>query len=339
MNTLTSIMKTAKLCSYICCYGFFVCSLQAQTDTSAITWSLGDIDTVHGLLGAYTMTKLTQWPSIVSTPYGKAALFNGINQAVLVRCAPLGTATAFTVEVYFHPDSLVLSGTNNEQRFIHIRNAANDNRRVLMETRTFPTICWILDTYIQSDSSKLTLNDSSTTHTDGAWHHVALTYSNGIMRQYVDGIELLSGSVLYQQIDTNGNISIGARQDPRSWFKGAIKMVKISKRALLPSEFSIPTVVSVPDMATHPIEFALHQNYPNPFNPATTISFYLPRESQVRLEVFNVLGQKVVTLIDGKRAAGNYSASFDASLVSSGIYFYRLSTSTQTISKKMIVMK
>jgi hypothetical protein len=300
---------------------------------------LGDIDTVHGSLGAYTMTKLTQWPSIVQTPYGKAALFNGINQAVLVRCAPLGTATAFTVEVYFRPDSLVLSGTNNEQRFIHIRNAANDTRRVLMETRTFPSICWILDTYIKSDSSNLTLNDSSTTHTDGAWHHVALTYSSGIMRQYVDGVELLSGSVLYQQIDTNGNISIGARQDPRSWFKGAIKMVKISKRALLPSEFSLPMVVGVSDKTTHPIEFALHQNYPNPFNPATTISFSLPKESHVQLEVFDILGQKIATLVNEKKIAGNYSALFDASRISSGIYFYRLITSSQIISKKMIVMK
>jgi hypothetical protein len=302
---------------------------------------MGTIDTVNGSLGGYSMTKLKKWPSIVQTPYGvKAALFNcSDSQAVLVRCAPLGTATAFTVEVFFRPDSLVLSGTNNEQRFVHIRNPKDDNRRVLMETRTFANMTWILDTYIKSELSNKTINDSSITFADGGWHHVALVYKDTTMYQYVDQVELHDSTVTYQQIDTAGSISIGARQDPRSWFKGAILMVKITKRALSPSEFTIPTVQSVARDLSHPVKFALEQNYPNPCNPSTVIGYQLSVGSRVTLKVYDILGREVATLVDEKKNEGTYEVPFDVSRISSGIYFYRLTTPGKVFSRKMIVLK
>ena len=80
-------------------------------------------------------------------------------------------------------------------------------------------------------------------------------------------------------------------------------------------------------------------NFPNPFNPATEISFTLPRQAEVKLEVFNIMGQKVTTLIDGQMNAGEHSCVWDGSDVASGVYFYRLETPDFVDTKKMVLMK
>ncbi|MBX7043829.1 MAG: choice-of-anchor J domain-containing protein [Ignavibacteria bacterium] len=88
-----------------------------------------------------------------------------------------------------------------------------------------------------------------------------------------------------------------------------------------------------------PDKFALGQNYPNPFNPTTKINFDLPVSSNVRLTVFNSLGQAVANLFEGYKTAGSYTASFNAGGLSSGTYFYRLETENFTETKKMQVVK
>lgn len=88
-----------------------------------------------------------------------------------------------------------------------------------------------------------------------------------------------------------------------------------------------------------PESFELSQNYPNPFNPTTTISFALPKSSQVSLTVFNILGQEVARLVDGTMPAGTHQVNFDASNVSSGIYFYRIQTDEFSEQKKMVLLK
>ncbi len=83
----------------------------------------------------------------------------------------------------------------------------------------------------------------------------------------------------------------------------------------------------------------LSQNYPNPFNPSTTIEFQLPKEEKVTLQIYNVLGQLVKTLFDSEASAGIHRITFDASNLSSGIYFYRLSGNNINVLKKMIFSK
>ncbi len=88
-----------------------------------------------------------------------------------------------------------------------------------------------------------------------------------------------------------------------------------------------------------PTVYSLSQNYPNPFNPSTVIEFALPKDAHVTLEVYNIIGQKVATLVDEVRPAGYHSVKFDGTNLSSGMYLYRLSTGQQTFLKKLLLMK
>ena len=101
-------------------------------------------------------------------------------------------------------------------------------------------------------------------------------------------------------------------------------------------------VTAIEDDVQPPVaqQFELLQNYPNPFNPTTRIDFRLPKQAHVKLDVFNVLGQQVATLVDGQLTAGTHSATFDASQHASGLYFYRLKADNE-ISKvrKMMLLK
>ncbi len=88
-----------------------------------------------------------------------------------------------------------------------------------------------------------------------------------------------------------------------------------------------------------PTEFALDQNYPNPFNPTTTISFSLPKAAHVLLEVYNASGQKVATLVNKRMQPGVYQATWDASNMASGVYFYTIKAGQYSATKKMVLMR
>lgn len=96
---------------------------------------------------------------------------------------------------------------------------------------------------------------------------------------------------------------------------------------------------STDDQIDLPKGFSLNQNYPNPFNPTTNISFSIPVSASVSLEVYNIQGQKVATLVDGFKSAGSYTVSFDASYLASGLYTYRLISNSSVQVKKMMLLK
>jgi hypothetical protein len=85
--------------------------------------------------------------------------------------------------------------------------------------------------------------------------------------------------------------------------------------------------------------YELSQNYPNPFNPTTQINYTLPQASFVRVEVFNNVGQKVADLVAQEQPAGYHTVTFDASGLSSGVYFYKLTTPSFSQTKKMLLVK
>jgi hypothetical protein len=104
------------------------------------------------------------------------------------------------------------------------------------------------------------------------------------------------------------------------------------------------TVTSGPDAGPVrndlPTEVALGQNYPNPFNPTTTIAYALPETAPVRLDVFDMLGRRVATLVNNEaHAPGSHSVSFDASRLTSGVYVYRLQAGSTVITRKFTLLK
>ncbi len=93
------------------------------------------------------------------------------------------------------------------------------------------------------------------------------------------------------------------------------------------------------DFREEPRSFALHQNYPNPFNPTTNVVYELAEAVDVRLEVFNVLGQRVSVLHNGHQSAGTHTAVFDGSRLTSGVYLVRMQAGNQTFTRKMMLVK
>ena len=106
------------------------------------------------------------------------------------------------------------------------------------------------------------------------------------------------------------------------------------------SIFKLPLqVTAINDKMELPTAFQLNQNYPNPFNPTTTISFSVIKSAEYNLSIYDLLGQKVKTLVEGQLNAGSYKFEFDANYFSSGTYLYTLKGESSQITKKMILIK
>ena len=102
------------------------------------------------------------------------------------------------------------------------------------------------------------------------------------------------------------------------------------------ADTSIDTGVIAPQL---PSGFTLSQNYPNPFNPTTLIKYQVPKNTHVTIKVYDVLGQKVATLVDGDISAGYHQVTFNGSDLASGVYFYRISTPGYSKVMKMLILK
>jgi hypothetical protein len=103
--------------------------------------------------------------------------------------------------------------------------------------------------------------------------------------------------------------------------------------------YSAESILDVDTESEPVLSFGLYQNYPNPFNPNTVISYQLPVTGNVRLKVYDILGNEIATLVNEEKPAGNYDVSFDASNLSSGVYLYKLQVKDYTELKKMILLR
>jgi hypothetical protein len=137
---------------------------------------------------------------------------------------------------------------------------------------------------------------------------------------------------------------IGNNQAHSTPFNGLLDDVQMFNYALSPlaiqnmfTGYEISSISS--DNEIVPDNYSLRQNYPNPFNPATTIEFNLAKSGTTTLNVYNLLGQKVVTLVNENLKAGKHTATFDASEFASGIYIYRIHSGQFMQARKMVLIK
>ena len=149
-------------------------------------------------------------------------------------------------------------------------------------------------------------------------------------------LALLDGTTTIGLLDLEGEAIIETGQHDIIRIPGEWTVVEAIGADLNHRDVLLTPAASV---TTLPAKFSLDQNYPNPFNPTTEINFSLPNAGEVRLEVFNVLGQKVATLFSGHLDAGTHRVTWDASSQSSGVYLYRIEAGTYTDTKKMLLLK
>jgi hypothetical protein len=100
-----------------------------------------------------------------------------------------------------------------------------------------------------------------------------------------------------------------------------------------------PSGIFTSPVGNLPYRFTLEQNYPNPFNPATTLSYNIPIQTEVKITVFDILGREVTTLVDAVKMPGTYQVTFDASRLTSGIYFYQMQAGSFSQTRKMMLLE
>jgi len=179
------------------------------------------------------------------------------------------------------------------------------------------------------------------------WTLVSATFDNGQMALYFNEEQQAYGQAPFTSLTSaeysHDELNIGDHWTD-AWFpytfEGKIDEVRISNVA----RYVITDVGEDESGNPLPYRFRLSQNYPNPFNPVTTIEYNLPRRSSVKIDVLNLLGQKVRTLVDREKSAGTYSIAWDGTsstgeAVSTGVYLYRFQADDHVETKKMLLLK
>jgi hypothetical protein len=175
-------------------------------------------------------TKILGNPRVIDTEVGKAVAFNGKGDALFVDVHPLAGAEVFTWEVIFKPDA---DGAR-EQRFFHLQENGSDTR-MLFEIRIAED-GWYLDSFVMSSTGSRTLMNRANHHPFGAWYHVAMVYDGREFRNYVNGAQENQGEVKFAP-QKAGRSSAGVRINLVDYFKGAIAVSRMTRRALTPEEF------------------------------------------------------------------------------------------------------
>lgn len=201
------------------------CTTAHAPDQAPVTWTVDSLTSVGG-----HAPKVVGGPRVV----GGAVEFDGVDDGLEIPALPLAGAREFTLEVVFRPDT----DGPAEQRFLHLQEDGSESR-FLIETRVGPGGTWWLDTYIQTELGNCTLIDPKKTHPTGAWYSAALSFDGRTMRAFVNGREELSGPLTFRPLKP-GRTSIGMRINRVFWFKGAVRTVRFTPRALPAPELLRP---------------------------------------------------------------------------------------------------
>lgn len=215
-DTLGAVMLLAR------CVCFFVASwIPASAQT---VWTFNRLDQIGG-----------HKPELIGSPkvVDGVVEFDGRGDAMLLPVHPLAGAKEFTLELVFRPDP----GGRPEQRVFHLQQNGSQNR-LLLETRLIGGQ-WCLDSYAHSDSGQQTLIDRTKLHPLGKWAHVAAVYDGVEFRHYVNG-ELQGKASVVLSPQGEGKTSAGVRINRVDWFRGAIRVARMTPKALPVEQFLKP---------------------------------------------------------------------------------------------------
>lgn len=166
-------------------------------------------------------------PAFSKDSSGPLVRFDGKADGLIVPVIPLAGWKNFTIEILFAVDADGLP----EQRFLHLQDEKGG--RVLIELRLLPDNQWCLDTFLYTDQAhRLTLIDRSKARPVGRWQWAALSYADGRMTHFVEGVKECEGAIQFEPMSAAGRTSLGVRQNKVSWFKGAIREVRFTPEAL-----------------------------------------------------------------------------------------------------------
>ena len=209
-------------------------SCAAQTgNVKSVIWELKSLKKIDG-----NKVQVFGNPVVVKTELGKAIKFDGVDDRILVDNNPIGSAKEFTIEVIFKADAAY--EISNQPRFVHFQDPADSlQKRVMVELRLTPENKWYLDGYMLTDAGEKTLVNRTLTHPLGNWDHAALTFKGNTFTTYVNGVKEMTGQVPYNDklVNEVGKVSMGGRMNEINYYKGLIKTLKVTHRALEPEEF------------------------------------------------------------------------------------------------------
>lgn len=189
-------------------------------------------------------------------------------------------------------------------------------------------------------------SDFNSTISPDLWYHVAATFNaiEKTARLYLDGNidKTIQNADVPEPV--TAELRIGLNLDDIEDFNGIIDDVRVYNRVL--SDIEINELLTITSIGNKneisskflPTTYTL-SNYPNPFNPSTTIHYSIPIYSHVIIDVYDIKGHKLATLVDAKEQAGTYKILFNGNNFSSGVYFYRIKTENYQTIKKMILVK
>jgi hypothetical protein len=216
-------MKTTLICSlFLCCC---TAAATAQEPLQSINWEFTSLD----LVGGHNTTLVSQ-PKLIDTPGGKAIEFDG-ESGLFLDVNPLTGLKQFTAEVIFQPSA---AGAK-EQRFLHFQENGTENR-LLFEIRLTDDNRWFLDAFIKSGDGNYALYAEKFPHAIGPWYHAAIVTDGTTMRHYVNGVEEMATPIKFTP-QKEGRTSIGVRINKVSWYKGAVRRVRITPHVLTTSDF------------------------------------------------------------------------------------------------------
>ncbi len=168
------------------------------------------------------------------------------------------------------------------------------------------------------------------------WFGTNDTYvDGGVFKYNINLNEWINYRIDNSPLPSNNVVSISIDSDNNKYF-GCGRSYDVIKGLIVFNEGGITSVENKIEIPSH---YILKQNYPNPFNPVTTINYQLPYSNYVTLKVYNILGEEIATLVNGEQKAGNHTIAFNASKISTGVYFYKLQAGSFTEIKKMVVVK